>query len=94
MAIKTTAFDVAEYLDSPAAIAAYIEAASEEDDGFFLSALNDVARAKGMSALAEESGVTREALYKALGAAGNPRFDTLNKILRSYGLRLADEPVG
>ncbi len=68
MASTTTEFDAAEYLDSPYMIATYLKAAFEENDAALIrTALNDVARAKGMTAMAAESKITRQALYKALG---------------------------
>ncbi len=89
MAIQTTPWDSAELLDSPAAVAAYIEAALEEGDAQLLThALGVAARAKGMSKVATEAGVTREALYKALSKEGDPRLSTLLGVLGALGLRL------
>lgn len=68
---------------------AYLEAALELDDPApFAAALGDVARAKGMTAIAREAGLGRESLYKALSAEGNPEFATVMKVLRSLGVRL------
>ena len=90
MAIETRPFDVAEYLDSPEMIAAYLEAAFEErDPAFIRSALKTVARAVGMTSLQEKTGLKRETLYKALGEDGNPTLDTLTRILDAFGVRLA-----
>ena len=82
-------WDSAEVLDTPAAVAAYLEAALEEDDPALLThALGVIARAQGMANIAEEAGVTREALYKALSADGDPRLSTFLGVLRALGLRL------
>ena len=89
MARQTTAWDSAELLDTPEAIAAYLEAALEEEDAPLLThALGIAARAKGMGKIAEEAGVTREALYKALSAEGDPRLSTFLGVLKALGLRL------
>ena len=86
---KTRTWDAAEYLESPEDMAAYLEAALEEDDpALFAAALGDIARAKGMSHIAREAGLGRESLYKALSAEGNPEFATVLKVLRSLGLKL------
>lgn len=88
--IETGPWDTAEQLDTPEEIAAYLEAAFEEGDpAFFTHALGIVARAKGMSKIAEEAGVTREALYKALSSNGDPRLSTLLGVIKALGLRLA-----
>jgi probable addiction module antidote protein len=89
MALETTLYDTADYLDSPEAIAAYIEAAFEDGDPALIThALGVVARAKGMSQLARDAGVTREALYKALTAAGDPKLSTFIGVLKALGMRL------
>lgn len=89
MTRTTSPWDSAEVLDTPAAIAAYLEAALEEDDPALLThALGVIARAQGMAKIAEEAGVTREALYKALSADGDPRLSTFLGVLRALGLRL------
>jgi len=85
----TSPWDSAEVLDTPAAVAAYLEAALEEDDPALLThALGVIARAQGMANIAEEAGVTREALYKALSADGDPRLSTFLGVVRALGLRL------
>ena len=90
MTTKTSPWDTAEQLDTPEEIAAYLEAAFEEGDpAFFTHALGIVARAKGMSKIAEEAGVTREALYKALSSTGDPRLSTLAGVLKALGMRFA-----
>jgi probable addiction module antidote protein len=88
-ATKTEAWDPVKYLVSEADMAAYLAAALEEDDpAVFVAALGDVARAKGMTQIARETGLGRESLYKALSAEGNPEFATVMKVVRSLGLRL------
>jgi probable addiction module antidote protein len=85
----TRPWDVTRYLDSDEAMAAYIEAALEEDDPALLAAaLGDVARAKGMTQIARETGLGRESLYKALSPEGNPEFGTVQKVMRSLGLKI------
>lgn len=84
-----TFWNSAEVLDTPEAIAAYLEAAIEEDNAALLThALGVVARAHGMSKLADEAGVTREALYRALSTDGDPRLSTFLGVLKGLGLRL------
>lgn len=86
---KATSWDAADYLETEADIAAYLNAAFEDGDtSVIAAALGDVARAKGMTQLAKETGITRDGLYKALSPTGNPSFDTVQKILRASGLRL------
>lgn len=91
-----TPYDSADYLKSDADIAAYLDAALEEsvdDPAFFAHALGVVARARGMSRLATETGITREGLYKALSDDGNPSFMTVLKVARALGLRLSVSPA-
>jgi probable addiction module antidote protein len=89
MGLRTEAWDVADHLDSPAAIAAYLEAAFEDGDPQLIAAaIGDVARARGMKALSEETGLSRESLYRALSEDGNPGLSTVIKVLRAFGLRL------
>jgi probable addiction module antidote protein len=89
MALETTLYDSADYLDSPEAIAAYIDAAFEDGDPTLIThALGVVARAKGMSQLARDAGVTREALYKALTADGDPKLSTFIGVMKALGMRL------
>lgn len=95
MTIKTARFDAADYLDSPADIEAYLEAALEENDpAFFQKALGTVARAQGMQAVADKSKATRAGLYKALSAEGNPEFATVYRVISALGYRLTLEKVG
>ncbi len=86
---KTRLWDPAEHLETEEDMAAYLEAALEEGDpALVAAALGDIARAKGMTQIARETGLGRESLYKALSAEGNPEFATVLKVLRSLGLRL------
>lgn len=88
MAIETTKWDSAEFLTSDEAIAAYLEAAFEDGDPKMVAvALGDIAKAKGMSAVAREAGITREALYKALSDKGDPKLSTLLGVMKALGLR-------
>ena len=87
-------FDASEYLHGEADISAYLEAVLAEDDPRLLAAaLGDVARARGMTQLARETGLSREALYRALSTDGNPELVTVTKVLRALGLRLSIQPV-
>jgi probable addiction module antidote protein len=89
MAIKTTKWDAADHLDSPEAIAAYLEAVFEDGDpALITAALGDVARAKGMTEVAKQAGLTRASLYKALSADGRPEFTTVMKVLHALGFKL------
>lgn len=92
--MKTQRFDVAEYLDSEEMIAAYLSSVLE-DGGTdeFIAALGDVARAKGISELAAQTGLGRESLYKTLSGHSKPRFDTVVKIARALGMELTLSPA-
>jgi probable addiction module antidote protein len=86
---KTRPWDAAEHLETEQDMAAYLEAALEEGDASVVAAaLGDIARAKGMTWIAKETGLGRESLYKALSPEGNPEFATVLKVVRSLGLRL------
>lgn len=86
--IKTMTWDVAEHLKTDADMAAYLEAAIEDGDPAVISAaVGDIARAKGMSQIARETGLGRESLYKALSPGGNPEFATILKVVRALGLK-------
>lgn len=90
MAIKTQPWDAAEFLGAEGDIRHYLEAAFEDGDPAVIrSAFNDVARARGITALARESGVARETLYKAFAEGGNPTLDTLMKVTKALGVKLA-----
>lgn len=91
---KTKPFDPAEYLNDSESIAAYLSDALEsEDTAFVADALGVVARARGMSEVAREAGVSRESLYRALSTDGNPEFATVLRVIRALGLRLSAAPV-
>lgn len=86
-------FDIADYLDSPEAIADYLTSMIEEGDPSMLAAaLGEVARAKGMAEVAKASGLTREALYKALRQDAQPRFDTVHRVCLALGVKLVAQP--
>jgi probable addiction module antidote protein len=90
----TTRYDVAEHLRTPEEMAAYLEASLEEAQGdaaFIAKALGDIARAKGMSRVAEDAGLSRESLYKALSGERNPDFTTILKVIGALGLKLHAE---
>jgi probable addiction module antidote protein len=92
MTVETRPFDPAAYLDGPEAIAAYLEGAfADGDPAEIADALGVVARARGMSALAAETGLSRQSLYKALSGEGNPEFSTVLKVMKALGLRLHPE---
>jgi probable addiction module antidote protein len=94
MTIETQPFDPAAYLDSPEALLAYLDGAFADGEASEIAdALGVVARARGMSQLAEDTGLTRQALYKALSSDGNPEFTTVLKVIRAFGLRLHPEPA-
>lgn len=87
--INVSEFDASAYLDSEEAIAEYLSAALEEKDpNVFLLAIGHVAKARGMSAIAEESGLGRESLYKAFAPGAKPRYETVLKVLNSLGVRI------
>ena len=91
---KTTRYDVAEHLRTPQEMAAYLDAwlvEAPEDAQGIARALGDIARAKGMSQVARDAGLSRESLYKALGENGNPSFATILKVTRALGVRLHAE---
>ncbi|MCX7060809.1 MAG: putative addiction module antidote protein [Gammaproteobacteria bacterium] len=84
-------YDVADYLKDEADIAAYLEAVIEDsgsDAAAIAHALGDVARARNMSQLARDTGMTREGLYKALSGTGNPSFATILKVSQALGLKM------
>ena len=88
--VKFTKWVAAEHLDSEEAIAAFLAEAMEiGDQKFIVHALNTVARARGMTQIAKDAGIARQALYKSLGEEGNPTLATLLGVLKSLGLSLA-----
>lgn len=89
--LKTSKFDVAEHLRTSEEMAAYLEACIEEaprDAAFIAKAVGDIARAKGMSRVAFDAGLSRESLYKALSGDRSPDFDTILRVMSALGLRL------
>lgn len=90
----TTRYEVAEHLRTPEEMAAYLEACFEEagdDAAFIAKALGDIARAKGMTQIARDTGLSRESLYKALSGERTPGFDTILKVIQALGLKLHAE---
>jgi probable addiction module antidote protein len=91
---KTTRYDVAEHLRTPAEMAAYLESVLEESNGdasMVAKAIGDIARAKGMSQVAKDSGLSRESLYKALSGERSPGIDTVLKVISALGIKLHAE---
>ena len=87
-------FDMAEHLDSDQAIAEYLTIVLEENDSAeFAHAEGTIARARGMAEVARASGLTREALYKALRPTSQPRFDTIMKVVQAMGLQISVQPT-
>ncbi|WP_293930925.1 addiction module antidote protein [Iodobacter sp.] len=89
-----TPFDVADHLDDEETISAYLsEALADPDPAMFLLAIKDVARARGMTQLAKDSGLGRESLYKALAPGSKPRYETIMKLLHGLGIKLNATPA-
>ena len=89
--IRTTPYDVAEHLRTPEEMAAYLDAwleESPEDAAGIARALGNIARAKGMTQVAKDAGLSRESLYRALSGDGNPSFSTVLKVARALGVKL------
>ena len=92
----TTKYDVSEHLRTPEEMAAYLEVSIEESNGdaaFIAKALGDIARAKGMTQVAKDAGLSRESLYKALSGDRSPAFDTILKVINALGLKLHAEAL-
>lgn len=88
------AFDAADYLDSDTVVAEYLNAALEDENpDVLLQAIADVAKARGMTRLAQETGLGRESLYKALAPGAKPRYDTVLRLMRALGVALHTSPV-
>jgi probable addiction module antidote protein len=86
---KFSKFDAADYLDSEETIAEYLTAALEDSNpDVFLAAIGDVAKARGMAAIAKSTGLGRESLYKALAPGAKPRYDTILKVLHGLGVKI------
>ena len=91
---KLSKWDIVDYLDSEEAIAAYLEAAAEENDPeFMVHVINDIARARGLNELAKKMGVTRDGLYKSVNGTTKPRFETICKALNALGFQFTIRPV-
>jgi probable addiction module antidote protein len=91
---KTKPYDAAEYLENEEDRAAYLQAALEEGDpALIIHALGNIARARGMTQIARETGLRRESLYKALSPDGNPEFATILKVVQALGIELHAEPT-
>jgi probable addiction module antidote protein len=93
---KTIAYDVSEQLRTPEEMAAYLDAwlvEAPDDAAGIARALGDIARAKGMTQVARDAGLSRESLYKALGENGNPSFATILKVARALGVQLHAQPA-
>lgn len=87
-------FDAAEYLNSDEDVAAYLTAVlAENDPALLAAALGDIARSRGMTQVAKDSGITREALYKALRPGSEPRFDTVSRVCAALGVRLVAQAI-
>lgn len=92
--LSTTIWDVTEHLETEEDMVSYLEAVLEEDDAALITAaLGDIARAKGMTKISEETGLGRTSLYKALSVEGRPEFETILKVLKALGLKLHVEPI-
>ncbi|MEI6419362.1 MAG: addiction module antidote protein [Sphingomonadales bacterium] len=90
MPIETRPWDAAETLNTPADIAAYLDAYLEDGTPEeLLRAVKAIARSRGMTELARQTGISREALYRAFSEQGNPTLDTLLRVLKALGVRLA-----
>lgn len=93
MALKTSKWDVTQHLDTEEKIALFLEAVFEEGDpATIAAAIGDVARARGMSQIAKDAGLSRENLYRALSADGNPEFSTVMKVIKAMGFDLSVTP--
>jgi probable addiction module antidote protein len=89
MALETKSLDIAQHLNSPEEIRAFLQEIIETgDESDFIHALNIAARAMGMTEVAKKAGVTRASLYKSLSENGNPRFLTISKIAKALGCKL------
>ena len=95
MPLGTTPFDAAEGLSDEARTAAYLEEAfADGDPALIASAIGDLARARNIAAIAHDTGLTRETLYRAFSADGNPTLATMTAVVKALGFRLAIRPLG
>jgi len=87
--MKLTKFDMSKYLNSNEAVEEYLnQVLADGDSGEFIRAIGHIAKAKGMSAIAKDTGLGRESLYKAFSGDANPRFDTVVKVMKALGVKL------
>jgi probable addiction module antidote protein len=92
--VKVSKFDAADYLKTPVAIAAYLTEAFETNDASYIcTALDTVARAKGITEVSKATGLSRESLYKTFKETAKPEFDTVRKVMGSLGVKLVVEPI-
>ena len=92
---KINEFDPSAYLDDEETIAEYLTAALEDDNpDVFLSAVGNVAKARGMTEIAERTGLGRESLYKAIAPGAKPRYDTVLRLLHGLGVKVSVSPAG
>jgi len=92
--MKTSKFDIADYLDSNEMIAEYINAVlSEGNDSDIITAIGRVAKSIGMTKIAQETGLSRPSLYKALSEGSKPQFDTILKVLKAIGGQIQIKPI-
>src|ERR1019366_230597 len=92
--VKVSKFDAADYLNTPVAIASYLTEAFETNDpAYICAALDTVARAKGIGDVAKATGLSRESLYKTFKETAKPEFDTVRKVMGSFGVKLVAEPI-
>jgi probable addiction module antidote protein len=92
--VKVSRFDAADYLKTPVAIATYLTEAFETNDAAYIcTALDTVARAKGMTEISKATGLSRESLYKTFKETAKPEFDTVRKVMGSFGVKLVAEPI-
>ena len=86
---QLTSFDIAQYLDSSEAIAEYLSQVLEDGDSDeFLEAIGHIAKAKGMTQISKDTGLGRESLYKTFAAGSKPRFETVMKVMNTFGVKL------
>ncbi|OWK96958.1 putative addiction module antidote protein [Kaistella haifensis DSM 19056] len=92
--MEVSKFDIADYLDSNEMIAEYLNIVLEEgDDSQIIVAIGNIAKAIGMTKIAEETGMSRPSLYKALSDGAKPQFSTIMKVLRAVGGQIRVNPV-
>jgi probable addiction module antidote protein len=92
--VNVSKFDAADYLKTPAAIAAYLTEAFETNDpAYILNAFDTVACAKGISDISKPTGLARESLYKTFKETASPEFDTVRRVMEAFGVKLVAEPI-